>query len=174
MFCFSFLAQNPGVLSSKVIRESNVSVYWALGLSVLVGLFVGWLSLLVPPLLLRLLLLSFLFSVACAQEQARASCCLSLLPLDDLTMPPYSLHPPSPMTPLSGHINIFQAESKCWLWLVLLFLLFFFSSSFSVLLLRDTEQVNRAHHTTLHHRERIFLSFSALTAACFSFSPLCL
>ena len=96
--------------------------------------------------------------MACAQEQARASCCLSLLPLDDLTMPPYSLHPPSPMTPLLGHSNIFQAKSKCWLWLVLLFLPFVFFSSFSVLLLRDTEQVNRAHHTTLHIRERFFFS----------------
>ena len=34
----------------------------------------------------------------------------------------------------------------------------FFFSSFSVLLLRDTEQVNRAHHTTLHIRERFLFS----------------
>ena len=53
-------------------------------------------------------------------------------------------------------------------YLTLLFLLFFFC-----LPLRDTEQVNRAHHTTQHPRERIFLSFSALTAACFSFFLLC-
>ena len=54
---------------------------------------------------------------------------LSLLSLDDLTMPPYSPRPLPPLTPLSGNINIFLAESKCWLWLVLLFLLFLFSSS---------------------------------------------
>ena len=62
------------------------------------------------------------------------------------------------MTPLLGHSNIFQAESKVWLWLVLPFLPFVFFSSFSVLLLRDTEQVNRARHTTLHIRERFFFS----------------
>ena len=49
------------------------------------------------------------------------------------------------------------------------FLTLLFSSSVSVLLSRDTEQANRAHHTTLRPRERIFLSFSALTAACILF-----
>ena len=78
------------------------------------------------------------------------------------------------MTPLSGNINISLAESKCWLWLVLLFLLFFFPLLFSVLLSRDTEQVNRAHHTTLHHRERIFSLLFGAHGRLYSFSPLCL
>ena len=82
----------------------------------------------------------------------------SSLSLDDLTMPPYFPHSPSPLTPLSGNINIFLAESKCWLWLVLLFLLFFFPLLFLFLLSRDTDQVNRAHHTTQHLRERIVVS----------------
>ena len=115
----------------------------------------------VSPLrpLLPVALLLFLSSVACAQEQARASCCLCLvLSLDDLTMPPYSPHPLPPTTPLSGNIHIFLAESKCWLWLVLLSSRLFFSSFLSVLLLRDTDQVNRAHHTTLHYRERLVVS----------------
>ena len=60
---------------------------------------------------------------------------LSRLPLDDLTMPPYSPHPLPPMTPLSGNINSCLAESKSWLWLVLLFfssfLLLYFSLSYS-------------------------------------------
>ena len=36
--------------------------------------------------------------------------------------------------------------------------LLLFSSVFYVLLSRDTDQVNRAHHTTQHPRERIFIS----------------
>ena len=84
---------------------------------------------------------------------------LSRLSLDDLTMPPYSPHPLPPMTPLSGNINICLAETKCWLWLVLLFFSSFLLLLFlSVLLLRDTDQVNRALHTTLHPRERLVVS----------------
>ena len=51
------------------------------------------------------------------------------------------------------------------------FLTFLLSpTSSSVSLSRDKDQGNRPRHTTQHHRERHFyLSFWALTAACFLF-----
>ena len=126
---------------------------------------VGWsfvclfLALLLFSVRFFFLLLSLSLSlspVACAQEQARAYCCLSLfLSLDDLTMPPYSL-PPSPKTRLLGTINFFWRNQQSWLWLVLLFLSFFCLCLF-LSLLRDKDQGNRPHHTTQHLRERIFI-----------------
>ena len=106
-FCLlHFLAQDQGALSSKVILESNVSVYWELGLSVLVGLFVGRSSLLVPPLLLRLLLLSFLFFLsppwlAPRNRRVHLAVFFSSLSrrLDDATLLP---PPPSPNDPFVG------------------------------------------------------------------------
>ena len=107
LFLRRSLAQDNGALNFKAVLKSVVSVCCKIGRSVLDGFVVGRSSLLVSPLLLRLLLLrpsSSLSSVACAQAQARASCCLFLLSLsrrlDDATLLP---SPPSPNDPFVGN-----------------------------------------------------------------------
>ena len=127
------------------------------------GFVGGWSSLLVSPFLLRLLLLSLFFSLSLLRglRPGTGACILlslSLLYLD-LTMPPYSPHPPPPMTPLLGTIRIFLARIQMLALARSSFLLVFSSLLFlSVLPFRDTDQVNRAHHTTLHPRERLVVS----------------
>ena len=100
----SLLAQGHGALSLKVSLESNVSVFWEIGRFGLVGLLV-----------VGRLFWSLLFSLACffSRSSSLSLLCglrpgtgacillsLSLLYLDDLTMPPYSPHPLPPKTRL--------------------------------------------------------------------------
>ena len=99
----SLLAQDHGALSLNIILESDVSVYWESGRSVLIGLFVGRSFLLVPPLLLRLLLLSSFFFLspswlAPRNRRVHLAVFFSSLSrrLDDATLLP---PPPSPNDP---------------------------------------------------------------------------
>ena len=148
LFLLNSLAQDHSVVtvvSPSCILESDVSVTWRGQKRKKKKERSGLVGLLVVGRLFWSLLCSFVcfffrsssLSPLCGLRPGTGACILlslSLLYLDDLTMPPYSPHPPPPTTPLSGNSHIFLAESKCWLWLMLLFfssfLLFCFSLSY--------------------------------------------
>ena len=145
LFLLNSLAQDHGAVSPRCRLESDELGYWGKKKekkrkNVLVWLVCLWLVVSSCLSFSPLSTSSFarLLSLLRGLRPGTGACILlslSRLPLDDLTMPPYSPHPLPPLTPLSGNINSCLAESKSWLWLVLFFfssfLLLFFSLSYS-------------------------------------------
>ena len=167
LFLLRSLAQDHGVLNLRVVPKS-IKVGRSVGI---LNVYFGWsgcrsVFFLVSPLLLCLLLLrSSSFSLLRGLCPGTGACILlsfSFLSLDDLTMPPYSPLPPSHNDPFVGNCSHLLRGIK-----MLGFGSFFFSYSsfllpFSVLLSRDTAQVNRA---LTQHCTFVSASFSLLFGA---------